>query len=278
MIRLQRDEINGAMYYTAALLQQLVLYLGLQLPFTMHFAHGRVILEAANTFTHMYGPVQHVLFLSRSTYRTLQSEFTTLPEQAYTSETLSVPLLGMEGIMYNPTEACEPPRAAGLPSSSASFVGLRRRSKGPSFAELGTFPHAWMMLVYNIVYLAYTQGFKISRLTAATNPLWLLYQTVYSPHFAAYVAFTHLANHIRRCSLPSTYATSPFPSCPTPNLCRWLIRRAVHGHRKDKSTDCANYPTSYSTLRATYPSTYPPPCPLANRPGSTASGHIVCSG
>lgn len=187
MITLRRDDINGAVYHTAALVRQLAIYLGLQLPFTIKFGHGRVFLRPSSVFSGALSTSEHALYISRSTFNTLSTKFTTKPEVPKPVQPSTMSLLAMDSMMYVPPET-NTSRAPTPPPRPRRFSGLRPIGDGPSFAALGAFPNAWMMLVYNIVYLAYTQGFKVHRLTAATNPLWLLFYSVQSPHFATYVA------------------------------------------------------------------------------------------
>lgn len=48
--------------------------------------------------------------------------------------------------------------------------------------ELAQFRDAWMMLVYDLLYVSHTQGVDVSALRISQCPLWLLHYMAHLPH------------------------------------------------------------------------------------------------
>lgn len=174
LTHLERDDINGVLSYAAQLVRLLSLYLGLVLPFQISHVHGRLALTATPAWADDLPRTPQGLFLTHAVYRTLHTHFTN--EVQSSSTTMSASAAASSGFVFVPPAARE--------ERKKRVVMLHSIDGESVFSCLGGFAQAWMMLMYDIVYIAYTQGFKIRRLSAATNPLWLLSAALSSPHFA----------------------------------------------------------------------------------------------
>lgn len=195
MCLVDRDDVNGVLSYTAMLVHQMAMYLGLSLPFIITATHGHVVLTATPLYADSCPKTPQALDLTPSVYRTLRRSFSNIE-----------PVAMKEMVMPASSDMTFIPAAAHLAERRKS--ALLRPLSSASFSSLGEFPCAWMMLIYNIIYVAYTQGFKINRLSAATNPLWLLSAAVTTPHFAGKSHTTQSSPyHLRDISLPPL----PFP-------------------------------------------------------------------
>lgn len=231
--RYPRETVNGAVTYFANLLQLLITYLGIALPFSIEQHHGRLAIRPNPLWDGGGGSSAKTLYLSSSAYAYITATHSIVAPRPSKLNNLAESTLGLGASTLSTIESyIHLPSGAGLPwgltSNSAAQNKPVSRSQGAdadtqkghkpdessrtaSSTSSGgstdikskpgqaakSFFSALVMLCYDVAYLATKQGVQLDLVAAAANPLYLLSKVMQQPELGR---LAH-ANYIRSSSI-----------------------------------------------------------------------------